>query len=104
MPKHAGGRGKGPKGGKGKRYMRKEEEDMIQRVTNPAIRRLCRRAGISRMSGLIYEESRAVVKAFLETLCHDTLCYTEHGRRTTVMVQDIVHAFRRQGIELYHGQ
>jgi len=104
MPKYAGGRGKGPKGGKGKRIMRDEEEDMITRITKPAIRRLCRRAGISRINGLIYEEYRGVIKAFLENLCHSTLCYTAHGNRQTVMLQDVIHAFRKQGIELYHGQ
>ena len=52
------GRGKGGKGlGKGgaKRH-RKILRDNIQGITKPAIRRLARRGGVKRISGLIYEE------------------------------------------------
>ena len=58
------GRGKGGKGlGKGgaKRH-RKVLRDNIQGITKPAIRRLARRSGVKRISGLIYEETRAVLK------------------------------------------
>jgi histone H3/H4 len=51
------GRGKGGKGlGKGgaKRH-RKILRDNIQGITKPAIRRLARRGGVKRISGLIYE-------------------------------------------------
>merc|ERR1711890_164682 len=62
------GRGKGGKGlGKGgaKRH-RKVLRDNIQGITKPAIRRLARRGGAKRISGLIYEETRGVLKVFLE--------------------------------------
>lgn len=58
------GRGKGGKGlGKGgaKRH-RKVLRDNIQGITKPAIRRLARRGGVKRISGLIYEETRSVLK------------------------------------------
>ena len=58
------GRGKGGKGlGKGgaKRH-RKVLRDNIQGITKPAIRRLARRGGVKRISGLIYEEARVVLK------------------------------------------
>ncbi|CAH1384921.1 unnamed protein product [Tenebrio molitor] len=60
------GRGKGGKGlGKGgaKRH-RKVLRDNIQGITKPAIRRLARRGGVKRISGLIYEETRGVLKVF----------------------------------------
>lgn len=63
------GRGKGGKGlGKGgaKRH-RKILRDNIQGITKPAIRRLARRGGVKRISGLIYEETRGVLKIFLES-------------------------------------
>ena len=70
------GRGKGGKGlGKGgaKRH-RKILRDNIQGITKPAIRRLARRGGVKRISGLIYEETRGVLKVFLENVirgrCH----------------------------------
>uniref|UniRef100_A0ABI7YUK7 Histone H4 n=1 Tax=Felis catus TaxID=9685 RepID=A0ABI7YUK7_FELCA len=62
------GRGKGGKGlGKGgaKRH-RKVLRDNIQGITKPAIRRLARRGGVKRISGLIYEETRGVLKEHLE--------------------------------------
>ena len=36
-----------------------------QGITKPAIRRLARRGGVERISGLIYEETRGVLKVFL---------------------------------------
>ena len=64
------GRGKGGKGlGKGgaKRH-RKVLRDNIQGITKPAIRRLARRGGVKRISGLIYEETRGVLKVRLPVL------------------------------------
>ncbi|XP_021712205.1 histone H4 [Aedes aegypti] len=80
------GRGKGGKGlGKGgaKRH-RKVLRDNIQGITKPAIRRLARRGGVKRISsGLIYEETRGVLK------------------RKTVTAMDVVYALKRQGRTLY---
>ena len=61
MSGHGHGRGKGGKGlGKGgaKRH-RKVLRDNIQGITKPAIRRLARRGGVKRISGLVYEEVRS---------------------------------------------
>ena len=69
------GRGKGGKGlGKGgaKRH-RKVLRDNIQGITKPAIRRLARRGGVKRISGLIYEETRGVLKVFLENVIRDSV-------------------------------
>ena len=84
------GRGKGGKGlGKGgaKRH-RKVLRDNIQGITKPAIRRLARRGGVKRISGLIYEETRGVLKVFLENVIRDSVTYTEHARRKTVTAMD----------------
>ena len=80
------GRGKGGKGlGKGgaKRH-RKVLRDNIQGITKPAIRRLARRGGVKRISGLIYEETRGVLKVFLENVIRDAVTYCEHAKRKTV--------------------
>lgn len=93
------GRGKGGKGlGKGgaKRH-RKVLRDNIQGITKPAIRRLARRGGVKRISALIYEEIRGVLKSFLENVIKDSVTYTEHARRKTVTAMDIVYALKRQG-------
>ena len=83
------------------RRHRKVLRDNIRGVTNPAIRRLCRRGGVKRLSGLIYEESRGVLKVFLENVIRDSVTYTEHSRRKTVTALDVVYALKRQGRDLY---
>jgi histone H4 len=113
------GRGKGGKGlGKGgaKRH-RKVLRDNIQGITKPAIRRLARRGGVKRISGLIYEETRAVLRTFLENVVRDGVTYCEHARREfdfvlfwlsiflfagkTVTAMDVVYALKRQGRTIY---
>ncbi|XP_055120206.2 LOW QUALITY PROTEIN: histone H3.3 type 1 [Symphalangus syndactylus] len=101
--KFMSGRGKGGKGlGKGgaKRH-RKVLRDNIQGITKPAIRRLARRGGVKRISGLIYEETRGVLKVFLENVIRDAVTYTEHAKRKTVTAMDVVYALKRQGRTLY---
>ena len=97
------GRGKGGKGlGKGgaKRH-RKVLRDNIQGITKPAIRRLARRGGVKRISGLMYEETRGVLKGFLENVLRDSITYTEHARRKTVTALDIIEALKLQGRTIY---
>jgi len=95
-----------PHGGKGlgkggtKRH-NKVLRDNIQGITKPAIRRLARRGGVKRISGLIYEETRAVLKIFLENVISDAVTYTEHAKRKTVTALDVVYALKRQGRTLY---
>jgi len=97
------GRGKGGKGlGKGgaKRF-RKGGKGNISGITKPAIRRLARRGGVKRISGQIYEESRSVIKTFLENVVKDAVTYTEYSKRKTVTALDVVYALKRQGRTIY---
>ena len=97
------GRGKGGKGlGKGgaKRH-RKVLRDNIQGITKPAIRRLARRGGVKWISGLIYEETRGVLKVFLENVIRDAVTYNKHAKRKTVTAMDVVYALKRRGRTLY---
>ena len=97
------GRGKGGKGlGKGgaKRH-RKVMRDNILGITKPAIRRLARRGGVKRISGLIYDETRSVLKTFLDGVVCDAVTYTERAKRKTVTAMDVVYALKRQGKTLY---
>lgn len=75
--------------------------DNIQGITKPAIRRQARRGGVKRISGLIYEETRGVLKVFLENVIRDAVTYTEHAKRKTVTAMDVVYALKRQGRTLY---
>ncbi|KAG5182893.1 histone H4, partial [Tribonema minus] len=87
-------------GGHGIRH-RKVLRDNILGVTNAAIRRLCRRGGVKRISKLVYEETRGVLKVFLEGIVRDAVTYTEHARRKTVTSLDVVLALKRRGRPLY---
>ena len=75
--------------------------DNIQGITKPAIRRLARLGGVERISGMIYEETRGVLKVFLENVIRDAVTYTEHAKRKTVTAMDVVYALKRQGRTLY---
>merc|ERR1719277_1911438 len=88
---------KQPVGKGGATRHRKVMRDNIQGITKPAIRRLARRGGVKRISGLIYEETRGVLKTFLENVLRDAITYTEHAGRKTVTALDIVYALKRQG-------
>jgi histone H4 len=90
-----------PAGKGGAKRHRKVLRDNIQGITKPAIRRLARRGGVKRISGLIYEETRGVLKVFLENVIRDAVTYTEHARRKTVTAFDVVYALKRQGRTLY---
>jgi histone H4 len=41
---------------------------------------------VKRISGLIYEETRGVLKIFLENVIRDSVTYTEHAKRCVVPV------------------
>lgn len=74
---------------------------------------------VKRISGLIYEETRAVLKNFLEgvsssgveerrmrltyldQVIRDSVTYTEHAKRKTVTALDVVYALKRSGRTLY---
>ena len=93
------------KGKSGKSYgakrVKRATKDVILGITKPAIRRLARRGGVKRISAQIYEETRIVLRSFLENVIRDSVVYTEHSRRKTVTAMDVVYALKRQGRCLY---
>ncbi|XP_076274758.1 histone H4-like [Rhynchophorus ferrugineus] len=96
----------GGKGGKslgkgGAKRHRKVLRYNIRGITKPAIRRLARRGGVKRISGLIYEETRGIKKVSLEDVIRDTVTYTEHAKRKTVTAMVVVYTLKRQGRTLY---
>ena len=93
--------------GKGKPAMnqmarhRKVLRNNIEGITKPAIRRLARRGGVKRLSGVVYDDVRGELKVFLTDVIHDAVTYTEHARRQTVTAMDVVYALKRRGRTLY---
>ena len=104
MPnKGKGGKGKGGKGmGKGTSFRHKKVlRDNIKGITKPAIRRLCRRGGVKRISGYVYDKTRDLTKAFMEKILRDATLYTIHSKRKTVTAHDMVMALKRNKRSLY---
>ena len=102
--KPAPGRGKGSMLGRGKMGSKRHSKilrDNIMGITKPAIKRLARRGGVKRISGLIYQETRGTLRFFLENVIRDAVAYTEHARRKTVTTMDVIYALKRQGRVLY---
>ena len=59
------------------------------------------KSSILTISPVIYEETRGVLKTFLEGVIRDAVTYTEHAKRKTVTSLDVVYALKRQGRTLY---
>ncbi|KAM3147436.1 hypothetical protein pb186bvf_000243 [Paramecium bursaria] len=97
----AGKSGKGVGKVGAKRHAKKTTKQSIEGITKPAIRRLARRGGVKRISSFIYDDTRNVLKSFLESVVRDAVTYTEHARRKTVTAMDVVYSLKRQGRTLY---
>lgn len=52
---------------------------------------------MKRINGLIYKETRGVLKIFLENVICDVLTYMEHARRKTVTIMNVIYALKRWG-------
>jgi histone H4 len=81
--------------------MRHSKKTLNKSITNPSIRRLARRGGVKRISSLIYEKTRDVLKMFLQNVIRDTVLYTESSHRKTVFTTDVIFALKRRGRTLY---
>jgi histone H4 len=86
-----------------KRRRTVNKKEVILGITKPAVRRLLRRAGVKRISTLIYDEVRNKTKSFLENVVRDAVTYTEHARRKTITVEDVLHSLKRRSMTLYSG-
>ena len=86
---------------KGKRSTKGASTGNIKGVTRGAIRRLARRGGVKRISGLVYEEVRGVLRGFVDGVVRDATAYTEHAKRKTVTAGDVVNSLKKRGRMLY---
>jgi len=93
-----GGKGLGKGGGKRHRRIAKNS---LAGISKGDIRRLARRGGVKRMSSSIYDDVRLALRSFLEKVVGDAIVYSEHGRRATVLVKDVLYSLRRNGRTLY---
>lgn len=96
-----GGNGAAGVGKGGAKRHRKVLCDNIRGITKNEIRRLARRGGVKRISGLLCEPIRVALKTFLEMVIKDAVTYTGFARRKTVTAMDVVYALKRHGRILY---
>ena len=75
--------------------------DNLRGISNGSIRRLARRGGVKRMSCMMYEETRGVLKVFLENIIKDATTYTAYANRKTVTAGDIIMSLKQNGRTLY---
>jgi histone H4 len=52
------------------------------------------RGGVKHISGLIYEETRGVLKIFLENVIHDLVTCTEHAKQKMVTALNVVYTLK----------
>ena len=71
------------------------DADLIQGVTRGAIQRMARRAGITRVGGLAYEEIRGGILQWMQTLADRTVTALEFSGRRTVSDDDVRLALRQ---------
>ena len=96
---------KGKKSGESKaasgKRAKKVLADNARGITKGSVRRMARRGGCRRLSGLIYEEVRGVLKSFVEKTVADAVAYTEYSRKRTVTCGAVVAALKKRGRMLY---
>ncbi|KAF8277644.1 hypothetical protein TcBrA4_0112160 [Trypanosoma cruzi] len=72
---------KGKKSGEAKGTQKRQKKilrENVRGITRGSIRRLARRGGVKRISGVIYDEVRGVIKSFVEGVVRDATGYTEY--------------------------
>lgn len=94
------GKGVGKRGVFSRRHA-KSVKSSLDGVTKASIRKLARRGGVKRLSSLIYDETRKVLVDFLKDVIGTSILYTEHARRKTVTVTDVIYALKKRGKALY---
>lgn len=84
-----------------RRRRRRVRLNSIEHVSDTSIRRLARRAGVKRISGLTYTHTRQVLKIFLESVIHDAIAYTTHNKSDTITLKAVLYALKRRGYTMF---
>jgi len=77
---------------------RKVHRDNIRRITDPALKRLAYKAGAKRVSGLLYEELRGILKVHLENILRRAATSLEFDKRKTLQLKDVELALQEMGV------
>jgi histone H4 len=75
--------------------------DLLLGITNPAICRLARRAGIKRISKTVFPEARRILNDHINTIVRDSVIYTLHSKKKTILSLSTALALKKNGRPLY---
>ena len=75
--------------------------DNLEGISKASIRRLARRGGVKRLSGMMYPVIRGSLQQFLQRIVQTAVIYCSHARRKTITVYDIIYALKHDGRALY---
>lgn len=84
-------------------YRRPVYRDNIQGITKPVILRLAHRGGVKSLSGVMYEETRSILKVFLQDLIRLATLSKFYARRSTYQVKDLEFALNVKNKYLVAG-
>ena len=76
-------------------------KNLIHSISKAAFCQMARKGGVQRISGNVFEESRGVLKIFLEEVIKEVVLYTHYCERKTVIIMDVIYALKRHGRNLY---
>ena len=68
--------------------------DYLHGIPKGAFRRIARRAGVKRLSGLLSEELRGVLRVYLTDIIRDLIVLIDHDKRCTIQCDDIDRAMQ----------
>jgi len=71
--------------------------DTIQGITKNALQRLARKAGAKRVSGMLYEELRGVLKVYLDNLVSGAMVSMDYMGRKSLHQVDVAVALKQAG-------
>ena len=70
-------------------------------ISKATFLRLARLGGMKRFSGNIYEESRGVLKIFVEQIVRDVITFCDYKNRKTVTPIDVIFALKQHRHAVY---
>ena len=79
----------------GTRSSRRIIRDGAQGITRDALNEALGRAGVLVASDLVYEESRSLLRGYMEDVLRSAVTRADHARRQTIISSDITQALVR---------
>jgi len=79
----------------------RQKRDNLESISNPGLRRLARRGGVVRASKDVFNETREILREFVDTVVKDSVMLCESSKRKTVVVNDVMYSLKRNDAALF---